>query len=182
MPSDRSGVKITRDVIDQHRWQAFWDAPLRVPGRLPAPAGGGAAGGNSAAAAEEFPLNGGRVYELPASPNKLRCVDSDFQNDGLFVKTEGASIEVTYPGLSMGIFSGDLRFTMYRGSNLLQMDALASTNEKWVAYCTAAGRKGFSTTTAPAITWHDTGGHIQRYRFGGPVSPVRYVVRSAVES
>jgi hypothetical protein len=174
------GVKMTRDVIDQHRWQAFWDAPLRVPGTPPAPAGGGgAAGGNSAAAAEEFPLNGGRVYELPRKPEEVRRAEATFKTTACSVKTEGASIEVTYPGLSMGIFSGDLRFTMYRGSNLLQMDALASTNEKWVAYLYSAGLKGFSTTTAPAITWHDTGGHIQRYRFGGPVSAGLASVKAA---
>jgi hypothetical protein len=32
------GVKITREVVDQNRWQAFWDAPLRVPG-TPEPPG-----------------------------------------------------------------------------------------------------------------------------------------------
>ena len=33
----------------------------------------------------------------------------------------------------MGIFSGDLRFTAYRGTNLLRMDALATTKEEWIA-------------------------------------------------
>ena len=52
---------------------------------------------------------------------------------------------MTFPGLSMGIFAGDLRFTAYRGTNLLRMDALAKTNEEWVAYKYEAGLKGFST-------------------------------------
>src|SRR5262245_15550153 len=38
------GVKITRDVIDQNRWQAFWDAPLRVPGTPVPSAGAGGTG------------------------------------------------------------------------------------------------------------------------------------------
>ena len=148
-------------------------------GTPPAPGRWRPAGGNSAAAAEEFPLNGGRVYELPRKPEEVRRAEATFKTTACSVKTEGASIEVTYPALSMGIFSGDLRFTMYRGSNLLQMDALASTNEKWVAYLYSAGLKGFSTTTAPAITWHDTGGHMQRYRFGGPVSSGLASVKAA---
>ena len=61
------------------------------------------------------------------------------------VKTDGAALEVTFPGLSMGIFAGDLRFTAYRGTNLLRMEALAKTNEEWIAYKYEAGLKGFST-------------------------------------
>ena len=41
------------------------------------------------------------------------------------MKTDGARLEVTFPGLSMGIFAGDLRFTGYRGTNLLRMEAIA---------------------------------------------------------
>ena len=181
------GVKITREVIDQNRWQAFWDAPLRVPGTPPPAAGGGRGEGRGAGpgaaaeseAGEEFPLRGGRVYELPRKPEDVRRAVATFKTMACSVKTEGASIEVTYPGLSMGIFSGDLRFTIYRGSNLVQMDALASTEEKWVAYLYSAGLKGFSTTTTPAVTWHDTAGHIQRYRFGGPVASEMSGVKAA---
>jgi hypothetical protein len=169
------GVKITRDVIDQNRWQAFWDAPLRVPG-VPDPPPAGRAGGAGRSAAtgppppEEFPLNGGRVYELPRTPEEIRRATASFKATSCTVKSVGASVEVTYPGLSMGIFAGDLRFTIYRGVNLLQMDALASTQEQWVAYIYSGGLKGFSTSITPSVTWHDTGGHVQRYRFGGPVT------------
>jgi len=183
------GVRITRDVIDQNRWQAFWDAPLRVPGtpEAQAPAAGrpGAAGGRGGAASEpapptgEFALNGGRVYELPRTPEEIRRATASFNASACSVKTEGASVEVTYPGLSMGIFSGDLRFTIYRGANLLQMDAIASTQEKWVAYIYSGGLKGFSTATTPSVTWHDTGGHVQQYRFGGPVTSEMAAVKAA---
>ena len=54
-------------------------------------------------------------------------------------------VEVTFPGLSMGIFAGDLRFTSYRGTNLFRMDAIAKTDEPSVAYKYEAGLKGFST-------------------------------------
>ena len=70
--------------------------------------------------------------------------------------------------MKLGIFDGNLRFTVYRGTNLLQMDAIARTNEPSVAYKYDAGLKGFSTATMPRVTWRDTGGHPQQHQFGGP--------------
>ena len=51
--------------------------------------------------------------------------------------------------MKLGIFDGNLRFAVYRGTNLIQMDAIARTNEPWVAYKYDAGLKGFSTATMP---------------------------------
>ena len=70
--------------------------------------------------------------------------------------------------MKLGIFDGNLRFTVYRGTNLIQMDAIARTNEPSVAYKYDAGLKGFSTATMPRVTWRDTGGHPQQHQFGGP--------------
>ena len=53
--------------------------------------------------------------------------------------------------MSMGIFDGNLRFTVYRGTNLIQMDAIARPNEPSVAYKYDAGLKGFSTATMPRV-------------------------------
>ena len=98
------GVTISRDVIDQNRWQAFWDAPLRVPGTPePAAGGRGSAGGRGAPAEPalalgEIPLNGGRVYELPRRPEEIKRATASFKATACLVKSEGASIEVTYPG------------------------------------------------------------------------------------
>ena len=72
------------------------------------------------------------------------------------MKTDGARIEVTFNGLSMGIFSGSLQFTAYRGTNLLRMDAVASTNEPSVAYKYDAGSHGFldDPALAPGVEQH----------------------------
>jgi hypothetical protein len=77
---------------------------------------------------------------------------------------------VTFPGLSMGIFAGDLQFTAYKGTNLLRMDAAAKTSEPWVAYKYDAGLKGLTTDLTPRVTWRDTGGHPQNHQFGGAVN------------
>ena len=39
------------------------------------------------------------------------------------MKTDGARIEVTFPGVEAGIFSGSLQYTVYRGTNLLRQEA-----------------------------------------------------------
>ena len=94
------------------------------------------------------------------------------------MKTDGASLVVTFPGLSMGIFSGDLQFTVYKGTNLVRMDAAARTSEPWVAYKYDAGLKGFSTDLTPRVTWRDTGGHPQDHQFGGGVNTTLARVRA----
>src|SRR5499427_6871715 len=179
----RQGIAITQEVIDKNRWYAFWDAPLLVPGTPQANAG---RGGQPAAQPAEptqpgiIPLGRGeRVYGLPRKPEEIRRASAVFNTSSCAVRSDGGSLEVKFPGLSMGIFAGDLRFTVYRGTNLIQMDAVAKTNAPWVAYKYDAGLKGLSTALTPSVTWHDTGGRIQEYKFGGPVAQAMSGLRAA---
>src|ERR1700733_16309231 len=32
LPLKALGIKITPEILDQDRWEAFWDAPLNIPG------------------------------------------------------------------------------------------------------------------------------------------------------
>ena len=89
-----------------------------------------------------------------------------------------ARVEVEFPGLSMGIFAGSLRFTSYRGSNLLRMEAIAKTDEQSVAYKYEGGLKGFSTALTPRVTWRDRGGDPQQYEFGGIKNDARVTVKA----
>ena len=119
-PLKAAGVELTPEVIAKNRWYAFWDAPLVLkPGR--------------------------EIIGPPRS--RVRHQARERVVSHLVVQREDRrrALEVTFPGLSMGIFSGDLRFTAYRGTNLLRMDALATTKEEWIAYKYEAGLKGFST-------------------------------------
>jgi hypothetical protein len=136
----------------QNRWYAFHDAPPRGPGHQ-------GQGGQ-----------GGEARPPRARPDKTRRADSSFQATGCSVKSNGASLEVNFPGLSMGIFSGSLQFIVYRGTNLIRMDALVSTEEPFVAYKYDAGLKGFSTDRMPRVIWRDQGGEPQQYQFGGPAN------------
>jgi hypothetical protein len=203
------GIDITQEVIDKYRWYAFWDAPLQVPGYYPANGRGGAGRGGGpqpqarlgqgGTIAEQVAalqagsrgkpgynpnpnppgFTGGRGLGLPRKPEEIKRGVSAFSVSSCDVKSDGGSLSVTFPGMKLGIFDGNLRFTVYRGTNLIQMDALAKTNEPWVAYKYDAGLKGFSTATMPRVIWHDTGGHQQHHLFGGPKAVGLSGVRAA---
>lgn len=113
-------------------------------------------------------FTGGRGFGLPRTKEEIRRGVSAFSASTCDVKSDGGSLAVTFPGMKLGIFDGNVRFTVYRGTNLIQMDAIARTNEPWVAYKYDAGLKGFSTATMPRVVWRDTGGHPQQHQFGGP--------------
>src|SRR6266540_240373 len=85
---------------EENRWDVYWDAPLQVPG---------AADGNP---------------DLPRKPEEVRRSEAAYRCERCEVKTEGARLQVSFPGLSLGIFSGQLQFTVYRGSNLLRQEAI----------------------------------------------------------
>ena len=158
-PLRNRGVEITQAVMDREKWVVFWDAPLLVPGVRPGVAN---------------PTNPG----LPRAQDEIREASATFKATGCTVKTDGARVEVTFPGLSMGIFSGDLRFTAYRGTNLVRLEAIAQTDEPSVAYKYRAGLKGFSTDLTPRVTWRDVSGGSQQYRFGGPANDAPVALRA----
>ena len=183
-PLRQAGIELTEEVIAKNRWYAFWDAPLVMPGsqelqdeaawqraRQVGGRGEGNAGGRGGRGQEpQAVLQPNRTVGPQRTPSEIRRADASFHTTSCSVKTDGASLMVTFPGLSMGIFAGDLQFTVYKGTNLLRMDAAAKTGEQWVAYKYDAGLKGFSTDLTPRVTWRDTGGHPQHHQFGGVVN------------
>src|SRR4030095_6950481 len=89
-------IGITPEVIEREKWNAFWDAPLVVPG----------AG----------------VIGLPRKAEEIKRAWGTYNLTGCKVKTDGARLEVTFDGLRLGIFSGQLQYTVYRGTNLLRQE------------------------------------------------------------
>src|SRR5574340_1094020 len=86
-PLRKLGIAITPELIEREKWNAFWDAPLAVPGQ---------AGAN---------------LDLPRRPEEIRRARAGYQSTGCAVKTDGARIEIEFGGVSAGIFAGRLRFT-----------------------------------------------------------------------
>jgi hypothetical protein len=130
-------------TLDREKWKVFWDSPLRVPG------------------------NPGTNPGLPRRPEEIRRATATYQSSGCKVRTDGARVEVTFPGLSMGVFSGRLQFTAYKGTNLLRQEAIAKTDEPSVAYNYRAGLKGFAITPGSRVSWRDVARGWQKYEFGG---------------
>lgn len=207
-PLKAAGVVLTPEVIEKNRWYAFWDAPLVMPdgpemremrsynvpraavdpviaARGPIPPRGErrppATTYDPGGGLAPLPLAGRNIGE-PRSPKDITRATAEFATASCGVRTDGAALQVTFPGLKMGIFSGDLRFTAYKGSNLLRMEALAKTSEKWIAYTYSAGLSGFTTDQLNRLTWHDTGGEKQINNLGGVVNvtPVTVKARNRV--
>ena len=136
---------VTQAMIDQQKWNVFWDAPLDVPQTE---------GGDSAVG-------------LPRDPNEIHRASASFHSTGCEVRSEGARLEVSFPGVDAGIFSGRLQYTVYRGSNLLRQEMIARTEEPSVAYKYAGGLKSFRTGENTRLIWRDPARAWQEYDFGG---------------
>ena len=84
-PLRQLGIQLTPEVIEREKWNAFWDAPLMVPG---APR---------------------TNLDLPRKPEEIRRAWATYHANACQVRTDGARIEVEFAGLELGIFSGRLR-------------------------------------------------------------------------
>ena len=154
-PLRELGIAFTPEVVDREKWNAFWDAPLMVPGK--------ASGG----------------MDMPRKPEEIRRAWARFHSTGCQVKTDGARLEVTFPGVDAGIFSGELRYTVYRGSNLLRQELIAKTDQPSVAYKYVGGLKGFAIDKCSEVDWRDPARAWQHYQLrragqpgpGGPARP-----------
>lgn len=145
-------LNLTPDLLNREKWKAFWDAPLEIPGAK------------------------GTNPDLPRQASEIRRAKASYNLTGCSVRTDGARIEVTFPGLSMGLFSGDLAFTVYKGANMLRQEAIAQTHEDSVAYKYDAGMKGFSNRSR--IAWQDVARSWQEYQFGGALNVDRVALRA----
>ena len=151
-------IKLTPDVIEREKWNAFWDAPLVVPGRK------------------------GTNLDLPRKPDEIHKDWATYRATGCQVKTDGARLEVIFPGFSAGVFSGLLQYTVYLGTNLLRQEAVATTTEPSVAYKYVSGLKGFTISDNTRLVWRDTARGWQQYAFGGAANqnPVGLLARNRV--
>jgi hypothetical protein len=94
-------------------------------------------------------------------PEEVRRYHASYQAEQCVVRTHGARLEIEFPGLAMGSFSGRIRWTVYRGTNLLRLEAIAQTSEPSVAYIYEGGLNGLSPELLPKLSWVDTSGKSQ---------------------
>ena len=75
------------------------------------------------------------------------------QTTSCSVKTNGGRLEVTFPGVQLGVFAGRLEYTVYKGTNLIKQSVIAKTEEKSVAYKYEAGLKGVKIQPSSRVVW-----------------------------
>jgi hypothetical protein len=75
----------------------------------------------------------------PANPAGTRRFLAEFHPTTVSARTTGNRVEVTFNGMTMGLFHGDLRYVFYPGTSLIQQVALLSTQEPDTAYFYDAG-------------------------------------------
>ena len=148
------GVELTSEIVDKYRWDPFWDAPLD----LSPPSG---RGGNPPPAAGVANQPG-----LPRKSDEITRASAAYRVTSCSVKTDGARAIVSFPGITLGVFSGSLQFTIFKGTNLIEQDVLATTTRSWVAYKYHTGLRGL-TTSGTRVAWRDIANTWQEYRFGG---------------
>jgi hypothetical protein len=150
--------KDTAENEEKYKWFVFWDAPLSVPGAQ-------------------------RMAGPPRQASEIARAAVSYKSDSCRVKTDGDRVSVTFNGLTLGIFAGDLQFTVYKGSNLLRQEALAKTEAPSVAYIYKAGLKGFSIADDTKLVWRDTAQVWQQEDFGGTPNqePVNLRARNRLE-
>jgi hypothetical protein len=167
-PLQSLGIKITPEILDQDRWEAFWDAPLNVPGAE------SAHGGATPPAAGVANQPG-----LPRKPEEVQRASAKYDIQSCAAKTNGRRIEVSYPGVRLGVFAGDLRYTVYKDSNLIRQEVVAKTEQPAVAYKYDAGVRGMDISANAHIAWRDTANVWQDYAFGGAVNEKPVTVQAA---
>ena len=161
---------VTQAILDHYKWDAFWDAPLRVPGTE-------ASHGGSTPPPDGIP--GTNQLGLPRRPEEIRRVTASYHAVGCEVITDGQRLEISYPGVEMGVFSGRLQYTVYKGTNLIRLEVIAKTDQDSVAYKYDAGLKGLAIGPASKAVWRDTAYAWQDYQLSGAVNQTPSTVRAA---
>ena len=154
-PLRKLNVEITQEIIDKYKWDAFWDAPLNLED-------GGTHG-------EATPPKKGLLNQ-PGWPRKaaeIQRATATYQAQSCEVNTNGTRLEVTFPGVRLGVFAGRLQYTVFKGTNLIKQEVIAKTDEPSVAYKYEAGLRGLTIQPTSRVVWRDTANVWQDYRFGG---------------
>lgn len=132
-------------AADFEKWDTFWDAPLVVPGTH------------------------GQA-DMPRLRREIKRATVSYNTNSCTVTSEGERVSVAFNGLTLGIFSGDLQFTAFKGSNLLRQEAIAKTEVPDTAFKYEAGLKGFAITSQTTVNWRDLAQEWQQYSFDGAVN------------
>jgi hypothetical protein len=104
----------------------------------------------------------------PSHPEGTRSFLGDFKLAAAHAKFEGDRLDISFDGLALGIFSGNIHYFIFPGSTLIQQRAIVTTKEPDTAFFYDAGirmavdedrRSGGTMETK--VNYYDTTGKLQ---------------------
>ena len=154
--------QIKESDVERWKWEAFWDAPLYLEG----------SGVRPPTHATSIPPMHGIFKQkgLPRTPDEVIRASATYKVQDCTVKNNGARLEITFPGVTLGVFDGRLQYDLFKGSSLIRQVVIAKTDRDSVAYKYDAGLKGLAIQPAARVAWRDLAGNWQEQRLGGPVN------------
>lgn len=119
----------------------------------------------------------------PAHPEGTRSFQSSFAPTTVTVRSEGTRVHVVFDGLTAGPFTGEWHWIFFRGSRLVQQQAVVSTTEANIAFLYDMGLETDASaftdagknTRAP-FQFFDTTGELRRVVMDG-MGPERVAER-----
>ncbi len=153
---------LTAEMIEKIKWEAFWDAPLYLEGSSVRPP----------SHSTSIPPMGGVFTQpgLPRQPGEITRATATYQAQSCEVKTNGARLEISFPGVKVGIFAGRLQYDVFKGSNLIRQVLIAKTDHPSAAFKYDGGLKGLPIQSTSRVVWRDLSNRVQDNQFGGSIS------------
>lgn len=152
------GVALTQDVVDEHKWDAFWDAPLETGARAPA----------SGLSSNQPPTDGiADQPGLPRSPEEVERSSVRYAISACEASLGNSRVVLRLDGATAGAFGGRLEISAYAHTNLIRVAFVAKTDRPSVAFKYDAGIEAMSITPDAAVRWLDTAGEVQSARLDG---------------
>jgi hypothetical protein len=163
--------QIKAEDVERWKWEAFWDAPLYVEGSGVRP---------PSHATSIPPMNGIFGQKgLPRTPDEITRAAASYHVTTCEVRTNGARLEISFPGVELGVFAGRLQYDVFKGTNLIRQVIIAKTDRQSVAYKYDSGLKGLPIQAATRVVWRDLAGRWQDQQFGGAINEDSAVVWSS---
>ena len=110
-----------------------------------------------------------QFFDFPGShPDGTRSFIGAFKLTAAHARFDGDQLDISFDGLTLGIFHGSVHYIFFPGSVLIQQRAIVTTNEPDTAFFYDAGlrmtvdedrRPGFTMDTT--VNYYDTAGKLQ---------------------
>ncbi len=104
----------------------------------------------------------------PSHPEGTRRFQMQFQPTRATASSQGDRVQLLFEGLRLGIFKGSIAYTFFPGSQLIQQEAVVSTEEPGTAFYYDAGfewnaenDQGAGRTMATQVAYFDTNNALQ---------------------